>query len=353
MMIFPSELQAEEKMKYTDNALNILAAKTFHGIGDAWINKNLITLNTYSPKDIVELLKRTVKQEDVSEEIFWKRRENIEKRINCLGKSCDGIVALGDPQFPSYRGKVRESEKPNVLFYKGCLDLLDIKSKNVSVIGLLTPDLNIESDERKIVKHLVENNIVIVSGLAIGCDFIAHHQTVDMGGRTIAILPSPLNNILPVKNQELSQEIVEKRGLLLTEYFDVATSPMELNSRYIRRDRLQALFSDLVLLSASYEPKSIDPKALKIDSGSRHAMEKAKEYGIPRSVIYHDDNKSNPKYDLNRKIINEDKNIIIINPKEPMSAIDKILNLFNEIKNKNDFLENSLSVDDNGQIGLF
>ncbi|MBV6524322.1 DNA-processing protein DprA [Ursidibacter maritimus] len=331
-------------MKYSDNALNILTAKTFNGIGDAWINKNLSSKKIYPFELIVELLEKNVKKEVVSEDIFLQRKNHIEKQILLLGDSCDGVVAIGDEKFPTYRGTVKESEQPNVLFYKGDLGLLSLENTNVAVIGVLTPDEDTEMDERKIVSHLVQKDAVIVSGLAQGCDFIAHDQTLKFGGATVAILPSPLNNIMPVKHREFSQQIVESGGLLITEYFDSPSTKMELSSRYVKRDRLQALFSDIVILSASYTPNSVDPTALKIDSGSRHAMEKSLEYGIPRAVIYHDKYQQNPKYDLNRQVM-QDTKVIVIDPTNPMPMIMQILDLDKRGQPK--------QMNDDGQMGLF
>ncbi|BFU60431.1 MULTISPECIES: DNA-processing protein DprA [Rodentibacter] len=298
-------------MKYTNNALNILTAKTFKGIGDAWVYNHLEQVQPYEV--IVELLQKTA-DEKVTEEIFLNIRENIEQKILKLGENCDGVVALGDDNFPAYRGNVKASDRPTVLFYKGNLELLSLENYNIAVIGVLSPTPEIEQDERKMVTTLVEKNAVIVSGLALGCDRIAHHQSLKAGGSTIGILPSPLNDIIPKECIPLANYMAENGSLLITEYYDQPKSKLEANGRFIKRDRLQALFSNAVILTASYKPDSIDPKEMKIDSGSRHAMEKAKEYGLLRGVMYHNKNKNNPKFDLNRQIIKEDNNVIVIDP---------------------------------------
>lgn len=310
-------------MKYTENSLNILAAKSFSGIAEGWINKNLSRNSANNFETIVDLLSRYVKKEPVNENIFLNRREIIERKIQALGDSCDGVVAIGDPKFPSYRGNVKESDQPCVLFYKGDLSLLSQKNLNIAVIGVLNPDMHTEQDERELIQKLISKNAVIVSGLAQGCDYIAHHETLNSHGATVAILPSTLNNIIPAKHRTFAQEIVENEGLLISEYFDEPKSKMELSSRYIKRDRLQALFSDMVILSASYAPDSYDA-GMKIDSGSRHAMEKAREYGIARAVIYHEDYTQQPKYDLNRKIMREDNKVIVINPRNITASLPEI-----------------------------
>lgn len=317
------------RMKYTENALNILTAKTFKGIGNAWINKNFINKNLSYYEDIVEVLKKNAKEE-VTENIFLEKRRELEEKLDMMSSYCDGVVAVGDNNFPVYTATIKDSEKPNVLFYKGDLSLLSNQYRRMAVIGVLTPSEQIEKDERQVVDLLSKQNIVIVSGLALGCDTIAHQQALrtktdvfgDTHAATIAILPSTLNNIIPAQNRKLAEYV----NLLITEYYEEPQSKFDMTSRFIERDRLQALFSETVILSASYTPNSIDPLAQKIDSGSRHAMQKAREYGLGRAVIHSQYNQNDPKYDLNRQIINENYPVSIIDLNNLNVSINTLLN---------------------------
>lgn len=293
-------------MKITENALNILAAMTYKGIGKAWIVKNIEGDDPLNK--LVELLNRgTKEQNSISVVDFNDRKENIRKQCNELNSSIDGVVAIGDSDFPPCRGVVKNSEKPVVLFYRGNLALLKRQNKIASVIGLLNPDEGTEVSESAMVSELVRNGVTILSGLALGCDSIAHKQTLISGGKTIAALPSPISDILPAANRDLAEEIVKKKGLLISEYFEASKSKMQLTSRYIERDRLQALFSDCVVLAASYAENNMGN-----DSGARHAMNYAASYSITRAVMY--DNKThsrNLKYDLNRQLMNE-RSVVVI-----------------------------------------
>jgi len=327
-------------MKYTENAINILTAKTYKGIGRAWIVKNL--KGSESVEGIIQLLNNKSKQTDeITFEDFENRREQIIEQLNKFSDSCDGIIAIGDKNFPKYRGDVKQSEQPIFLFYKGDISLLDIENNNISVIGLLNPDEEIEIRERKIVKELVNQNITIVSGLALGCDSIAHQEALN-GGKTIAILPSPLNNILPASNKKLAFEIVDQGGLLVTEYYEDFKSKMELSSRYKERDRLQALFCDTIILAASYSQNSSTIWKIydkKLDSGARLAMEYAKNYNIPRAVMYNEKTDiNNPMFDLNRQLIKEDKSVIILTQKN----IEKIIADIKKRKTTNDTYQTNL-----------
>ncbi len=307
-------------MKFSNNVINILTAKTYKGIGKAWIVKNL--KGNESIKVIISLLNRDAKDDySITIKDFEDKSNTIREKIQRLEKFADGAVAIGDDKFPHYRGKVKNSEQPIAIFYRGDLSLLKVDNKNIAVIGLLEPDENIEKIEQKVVCELVKNGATIISGLALGCDSIAHKQALHSDGKTVAILPSSLDNILPVSNRELADEIIKNDGLLITEYYEDIKSKNELSSRYQERDRLQALFSDSIILSASYAKNNFGK-----DSGSRLAMGYALNYSITRAVIYNEViDINNQKYDLNRQLIAEDKDIIIINQEDLSQVIKNIL----------------------------
>lgn len=316
-------------MIYTENAINVLAARIYKGIGRAWIVKNLT--NIKSEDEIVTLLNKDSKVDyRITLDDFNKKKKLVKKLLNESEGFIYGVVAIGDVDFPPHRGNVKNSEKPVFLFYRGNLSLLSASNNNIAAIGLLNPDNDIEEIERKVVAGLVDNGATIISGLAFGCDTIAHRQALDSKAHTVAILPSPLNNIMPAKNKGLANEIIENDGLLITEYLTDAKSKRELGGRYQERDRLQALFSNSIVLSASYAKNDLGN-----DSGSRLAMGYALNYSIPRAVIYNPENNSNnPKYDLNRQIIEEDPNTIIIDQHNLPSIIKKLISVKPKIVGK-------------------
>lgn len=299
-------------MKYTENALNILTARTFPQKGPAWINNNL------KGNDNSETLYRLLETHEYE---FQKKRERIELAINQLDESIDGVVALGDSGFPKVRGNVKPADKPFALFYKGDINLLQYSNLNIAVIGVLSPDEKVELTETMVTKEVLKHGATIVSGLALGCDSIAHKTALENKGKTIAILPCSLNSIIPKENIDLAKQIVEQGGLLVSEYYENPRSKNEMVNRFILRDRLQALFSDGVLLAASYAPNNQGN-----DSGSRHAMGKAKDYGIKRAVIYNEmKHKNNPMYDLNRQILMEDRCVLRIDSANMEEMVKKMV----------------------------
>lgn len=297
---------------FSENALNMLTVRSFPKKGPAWIHKNL---KGNEPIDILCQLVETHEYD------FCKIRNNIQMVIAKLEDSIDGVVALGDSDFPETRGNVKPADKPFALFYKGNLDLLQKDNRNVAVIGVLNPDEKVALAEELVTKEVLKHNTTIVSGLALGCDTIAHETALENGGKTIAILPSPLNGIIPKENMKLAYQIVDQGGLLVSEYYENPKSKNDMISRFVVRDRLQALFSDAIVLAASYAPNHLG-----LDSGSRHAMGKAKEYGIKRAVIYNEiKHKNNSMYDLNRQILKEDSTVTRIDSENMKETIKGLL----------------------------
>lgn len=299
-------------MNYTENTLNILTVRTFPQKGPAWIHNNL------KGNESIDKLCRLLETHEYE---FCKKRDKIQSIIASLEDSIDGVVALGDSGFPQIRGNVKAADKPFALFYKGNLDLLQKENLNIAVIGVLNPDEKVEVTERMVTTEILKYGATIVSGLALGCDSIAHKTAIENNGKTIAILPSPLDSVIPKENIELANEIVAQDGLLVSEYYDSPKSRNDMISRFVVRDRLQALFSDAVLLAASYAQNNLGN-----DSGSRHAMGKAKEYGIKRGVIYNQTKHLyNPMYDLNRQILYEDSRVIRIDSGNMADEVKKLV----------------------------
>ena len=256
--------------------------------------KRLIDINKfYTIKDnIKKIFDKNYDNNSKYEFILEKYKYNS---LITLSNSVDGIISPFDYEFPHIYSTVKkDADKPFLLFYKGNISLLKNLQNNVAVIGLLNPEKNIADREYIVVKKLVERGMNIISGLAKGCDTIAHKACIESNGKTIAILPSPLSHIYPSENRELSQEIVSSGGLLISEYYKKPANKFESIKRFIDRDRLQAMFSKAILLSASYSEGMRD-------SGSRHAMAKAEEYSLFRAMLYNESSDyDNPQFGLNR-----------------------------------------------------
>ncbi len=244
---------------------------------------------------------------------FWKSFYN-EDYINSfpcdlqaleqeLDEKCINVISVFDENFPSVNVKLKNSEKPFFFAYKGDITLLNNVDKNVAVIGVLTPTNEIVEREQKVLKSLTEKGYNIVSGLAKGCDTVAHIESIKNNAKTIAFLPSTIENIYPKENFSLANEIVNNGGLIISEYVNEPKNKYKSVKRFIERDRLQALYSKAVVLIASFRKGEGD-------SGSRHAFEKAKEYGKKRLVMYRESDATELTFGLNKDYVMQGENIV-------------------------------------------
>ncbi len=259
---------------------SILALKLYEMKRHGTIKSNAMFWRDFFDKEMIKAL-------DINLESL--KKELLEKSLS--------VVCAFDDNFPNISQKLKPSERPFLFVYKGDINLLNEIDNNIAVIGVLTPTQDIVTREQKIVKELVENNLTVVSGLAKGCDTIAHKVCIDNGGRTIGILPTSFDSIYPKENKNLVDEIVKNNGLVLTEYVSEAKNRFDKIKRFIDRDRLQAMFAKAIVLVASFAQGNGD-------SGSRHALQKAKEYGKARYVMFDKKTDINaPIFELNKQQI--------------------------------------------------
>ncbi len=244
---------------------------------------------------------------------FWKTFYN-EDYINTF--PCDlqaikqklegkgiNVISVFDENFPSTNVKLKNSEKPFFFAYKGDITLLNNLDKNVAVIGVLTPTKEIVEREQKVVNILTEKGFNIVSGLAKGCDTVAHIESIKNNAKTIAFLPSTIDNIYPKENVGLANEIINNGGLIISEYINEPKNRYESVKRFIERDRLQALYSNALVLIASFRKDEGD-------SGSRHAFEKSKVYGKKRLVMYRETDANDLIFGLNKDYVMQGEIIV-------------------------------------------
>ena len=124
---------------------------------------------------------------------------------------------------------------PSRLYVEGNIEILN--EIGISVIGSRTNTQYGEKMCKKFVKDLVKYNINIISGLALGIDSIAHKECLKNSGKTIAVLPSGLDNIYPATHKELAQTIINNGGAIITEYEKEVNADSE---KFLERNRIVA-----------------------------------------------------------------------------------------------------------------
>ncbi|RHE64482.1 DNA-protecting protein DprA [Streptococcus gordonii] len=161
---------------------------------------------------------------------------------------------------------------PALFFYQGNIDLLELPK--VAVVGSRDSSKLGNQSVQKIIKEL-NNELIIVSGLARGIDTAAHMAALQNGGRTIAVIGTGLDVFYPKANKKL-QSYIGKNHLVLSEY---GPGEQPLKFHFPERNRIIAGLCRGVIVAEA-----------KMRSGSLITCERAMEEGrdvfaIPGSIL--------------------------------------------------------------------
>lgn len=95
---------------------------------------------------------------------------------------------------------------------------------------------------------LTKKGFTVISGMALGCDTVAHLTALKNKASTIAVMPCGPDVVYPGENRFLLQMILQRNGLVFSEYAPgVPPAPY----RFVQRDRLQSGLSHIVVLMES------------------------------------------------------------------------------------------------------
>ncbi len=153
-------------------------------------------------------------------------------------------------------------------------DLALLSQPCVSIVGAREATPPGRERSARLARELVEHGIVVVSGLARGIDTAAHLSALESGGRTIAVIGTPLAKASPVQNGSL-QETIWREHLLISPFADgTHVQP----SNFPQRNRVMAAISGATVIVEAEE-----------DSGSLHQAVASQKLGrwlfILRSVV--------------------------------------------------------------------
>ena len=152
-------------------------------------------------------------------------------------------------------------DPPRKIYLIGNKSLL--YQKGIAIVGARDATQYGKKIAYNLAKELSEQNIVIISGLALGIDSYAHTGTVQ--GRTIAVLGSGIDNIYPKENLELAREIIKNKGCIISEY-PLGTKPERLH--FPQRNRIiSGLSNGVVVIEASKKSGALITAEFALEQG--------------------------------------------------------------------------------------
>lgn len=156
------------------------------------------------------------------------------------------------------------AKPPYKLYYTGTLP--EARRPTIAVVGTRKPTSYGREVTERLAYDLAKRGIVIISGLALGVDALAHRAALEAGGITLAVLPCGLPRIAPATNRGLAEDIIHRGGALLSEY--ASDTEVAWKSNMLARNRIVAGLADAILITeASARSGTLNTAAHALDQG--------------------------------------------------------------------------------------
>lgn len=186
-----------------------------------------------------------------SKKVIWKGQENLRMAKAALYRcvtSKIGLVFYEDPEYPEVLRQIADA--PYLLFYRGNVSLL--AERTVSIVGTRRVTPAGRQAATQFAYEAARDGVCVVSGLASGVDGCAHQGALNAWfdehekggdaacaklGRTIAVLPSAIDEVVPYGHKKMAAQILQTGGCLISEYEPGMTL---VNWHFVGRNRIIA-----------------------------------------------------------------------------------------------------------------
>jgi len=190
---------------------------------------------------------------------------------------------------------------PKELYYLGADPTDWLGRPRVAIVGSRGISPYGKQVTERLSRELAQRGIVIISGLALGVDGIAHAACLEAQGTTVAVLANGLDVVYPASHTQLARRILEQGGTLLSEYPEGTPS---FKQHFIARNRIVAGLAQALLITEATEK-----------SGTLHTARFALEQG--RDVLAVPGNITSPN--------SIGTNNLIRSGATPITSVDDIL----------------------------
>ncbi|MGW1768927.1 DNA-processing protein DprA [Streptomyces sp. NPDC002073] len=147
-------------------------------------------------------------------------RKRVASEVEAASGAGARLVTVLDSQYPANLRLV--PNLPPFLFHLG--DLEDRDARSAAVVGTRGASEDGLRRAARMARGLVDNDVVVFSGLAKGIDAAAHTATLEARGRTVAVMGTGIAaKIYPAENRALATRILDEGGALLSQFWP--TSP--------------------------------------------------------------------------------------------------------------------------------
>lgn len=220
----------------------------------------------------VQLERTRLRPEAIESIMARDRHELAEQELARVRELGADVLILDDGTYPALLREIHDP--PITLYVKGewryCLD-----QPCIAIVGARRCSTYGQNAASMLARDLAERGVTIISGLARGIDQAAHRSALDVGGRTVAVMGTGFDDIYPKEHKKLAEEILDKRGALVSE-FPLGTPPAAQNFPY-RNRVISGLSHGVVIVEAAEQSGSLIT--------ARLAMEQNREvFAVPGNI---------------------------------------------------------------------
>ena len=165
------------------------------------------------------------------------------------------------------------SKAPEYIFFRGTLP--ERRLPSVAIVGTRKPTSYGKEVTHTLATDLARRGVIIISGLALGTDGIAHRACLEAGGVTLAVMANSVDQVYPRTHFELAEQIIKQGGALLSEY----EPPTDLRTyQLLARNRIVSGLADAIVITEAAERSGTL-------STAAHALEQGKDvFVIPGNI---------------------------------------------------------------------
>jgi len=155
------------------------------------------------------------------------------------------------PRSPAFPQELLQIDQPPSQLFVRSDNWADIMARpRVAIVGSRKVTTYGREVTRQLATDLARAGVVVVSGLAIGVDSIAHQAVLDAGGLTMAVLPGGLHHVYPSSHTHLAQQMLAQGGALVSEY---AADVHPQKWFFVERNRLVSGLAHALLVTEAAE----------------------------------------------------------------------------------------------------
>lgn len=194
-------------------------------------------------------------------------------RIQRWESSGTRFITFLDREFPL---QLRDAHDfPPFIFARGELSIEGGRERGVSVVGSRKVSDGAARTADAIARGLIEAEISVISGLAMGVDSIAHSAALKLHGRTVGVIGTGIDKYYPRSSEAMQRKMEDGAGLVISQFWPGAAPT---RASFPMRNTVMSAYSRATIIVEAAEK-----------SGTRHQAHRAVRHGRPlilmRSVV--------------------------------------------------------------------